>query len=106
MKIKGLGYVGYGAPDPSQWLKFGTEIIGAMPARALPEVGPAAAPQPTLRQLEVLSLLARGEPNKRIAAALGIAERTVKLHISALLALLGARNRTQLLVLARDRGLL
>ncbi len=36
MNIRGLGYVGFGAPDPSQWLTFGTEIIGAMPARALP----------------------------------------------------------------------
>lgn len=36
MNIRGLGYVGYGAPDPSQWLTYGTEIIGAMPARALP----------------------------------------------------------------------
>lgn len=36
MKIRGLGYVGFGAPDPKEWLKFGTDIIGAMPARALP----------------------------------------------------------------------
>lgn len=35
-KVKGLGYLGFGAPDPSQWMKYGTEIIGAMPARALP----------------------------------------------------------------------
>ncbi len=36
MNIKGLGYVGYGAPDPSQWLAYGCGILGAMPARALP----------------------------------------------------------------------
>ena len=36
MEIKGLGYIGVGAKDPSQWLAFGTNIIGAMPARALP----------------------------------------------------------------------
>ncbi len=36
MKILSLGYAGYGAPDPQQWLTYGTEIIGAMPARALP----------------------------------------------------------------------
>ncbi|MCB1615519.1 MAG: VOC family protein [Pseudomonadales bacterium] len=36
MDIKALGYVGFGAPDPQQWLKYGTEIIGAMPARAVP----------------------------------------------------------------------
>lgn len=36
MEIKALGYVGYGAPDPKAWLQYGTEIIGAMPARAVP----------------------------------------------------------------------
>ena len=61
---------------------------------------------PTLRQMEVLSMLAHGDPNKRIASALGIAERTVKLHVTALLGHLGARNRTHLLVVARERGLL
>lgn len=80
--------------------------FGHLPHSALPEVAPdATAAQPTLRQLEVLSLVARGQPNKHIASVLGIAERTVKLHVTALLAQLGARNRTQLLVLARERGL-
>jgi 3,4-dihydroxy-9,10-secoandrosta-1,3,5(10)-triene-9,17-dione 4,5-dioxygenase len=36
MKIRGLGYIGFGALDPEQWLEFGTKIIGAMPSRALP----------------------------------------------------------------------
>ena len=61
-------------------------------------------PLPTERQRQVLALVAQGQPNKRIAAALGIAERTVKLHITALLVKLGARNRTHLLVVARDTG--
>ena len=52
-----------------------------------------------------LGLLAKGLPNKRIATELGIAERTVKLHIAALLNSLQARNRTHLLVKARERGL-
>jgi DNA-binding NarL/FixJ family response regulator len=61
---------------------------------------------PTARQLEVLALVARGEPNKRIATKLGIAERTVKLHITALFEVLNARNRTHLLVVAKDKGLI
>lgn len=61
---------------------------------------------PTARQMEVLTLLAQGQPNKRIALELGIAERTVKLHVTALLEALGARNRTHLLVRAREQGLL
>jgi len=60
----------------------------------------------TPRQHEVLSLIARGEPNKRIADALSIAERTVKLHVTALLDNLGARNRTQAVIKALQRGLL
>lgn len=35
MNVLGLGYVGIGAPDPQEWLKFGTEILGMMPARAV-----------------------------------------------------------------------
>ncbi len=89
-----------------QQVADGGLAFGALPRSALPPVDEHVRAQPTLRQLEVLSLVARGQPNKRIAAALGIAERTVKLHITALLTLLGARNRTQLLVLARERGLL
>lgn len=60
----------------------------------------------TVRQLEVLSLVATGQQNKQIADTLGIAERTVKLHVTALLDSFGASNRTHLLVLARERGLL
>lgn len=66
-------------------------------------VGPRAGP--TARQLEVLSLIARGQQNKQISQELGIAERTVKLHVTALLGALGARNRTHLLVRAREAGL-
>jgi DNA-binding NarL/FixJ family response regulator len=57
----------------------------------------------TLRQREVLQLLAKGRSNKEIAQALGITERTVKMHVSDLLARSGGSNRIQLLNLARDR---
>lgn len=63
------------------------------------------APQPTARQLEVLTLIAQGHPNKRIANDLGISDRTVKLHVTALLTALAAKNRTHLLIVARERGL-
>lgn len=90
-------------------------LLSALSAIASGEVvfGPVSAlrpapagPRPTPRQLEVLSLVAQGQPNKRIASQLGIAERTVKLHVTALLGTLGARNRTHLLVVARDKGVL
>lgn len=73
----------------------------------IPAPAPAStAPTPTARQREVLQLVAQGQPNKRIAQELGIAERTVKLHVTALLDTLQARNRTHLLVVARAQGLL
>jgi len=74
--------------------------------RSSNELAARPEPGPTARQLQVLALVAQGQPNKRIASALGIAERTVKLHITALLQTLGARNRTHLLIVGRDKGLL
>jgi two-component system, NarL family, response regulator LiaR len=59
-------------------------------------VGPAANRDAlTPRELDVLRLLARGLPNKLIARELGIAERTVKTHVSSILAKLGVTDRTQ-----------
>jgi len=49
----------------------------------------------TPRELDVLRLLARGLPNKLIARELGIAERTVKTHVSSILAKLDVTDRTQ-----------
>lgn len=66
-----------------------------------------ANPEPlTPREREVLALVARGLPNRAIAETLGIRERTVKFHVSALLGKLGAQNRTQAVALATERGLL
>jgi DNA-binding NarL/FixJ family response regulator len=78
----------------------------ALGAAAVIATAPVAPPRLTPRQQEVLSLVAQGLPNKLIASALGIAERTVKLHVTALLYAMGARNRTHLLVVARDGGLI
>ncbi len=73
----------------------------------LEDPGPAIlSSAPSTRQLEVLGLVSRGLPNKRIASQLGITERTVKLHVAALLDRLQADNRTHLLMKARERGLL
>lgn len=73
----------------------------------MPAPSPAGSATPvTPRQLEVLSLVAQGRLNKQIADQLGVAERTVKLHITALLQTFDARNRTHLLVKAREHGLL
>jgi NarL family two-component system response regulator LiaR len=49
----------------------------------------------TPREQEVLDLIGRGYANKRIAFELGIAEKTVKTHVSHVLAKLGVSDRTQ-----------
>jgi NarL family two-component system response regulator LiaR len=66
------------------------------------------APYETLteRELEVLTLLAQGMPNKEIAAHLTISERTAKFHVSSIMGKLGATNRTEAVSLAAQRGLI
>jgi DNA-binding NarL/FixJ family response regulator len=54
----------------------------------------------TSRQHDVLRLLGQGQSNKEIARVLGLAEGTVKLHISAILRVLGVHNRTGAVVAA------
>lgn len=70
--------------------------------------GQGSAPPPvealTPRETEVLHLLARGLPNKEIAAELSISQRTVKFHVSAILGKLGASNRTEAVALAARHG--
>jgi len=55
----------------------------------------------TPRQADVLTRLARGLSNKEIARELELAESTVKIHVAAIFRELGARNRTQAVVLAQ-----
>ena len=54
----------------------------------------------TPRQRDVLSMLRLGKSNKEIARDLGLAEITVKLHVTAILRALGVENRTQAAILA------
>lgn len=59
----------------------------------------------TSREREVLALLAEGLPNKAIASTLGISDQTVKFHVAAIIAKLGAANRTDAVRRAVRRGL-
>ncbi|SNT54897.1 DNA-binding response regulator, NarL/FixJ family, contains REC and HTH domains [Asanoa hainanensis] len=70
-----------------------------------------AAPAPlsvslSERELEVVRLLAGGRSNREIAAALFLAEGTVKNHVTNVLGKLDARDRTQAALRARELGLL
>ena len=59
----------------------------------------------TARELEVLAELARGRSNREIARTLGLAEKTVKTHVSAILGKLGVQDRTQAALHAVRAGL-
>jgi len=60
----------------------------------------------TARELDVLSLVAVGQSNKRVGVTLSITEETVKTHMRSILPKLGASDRTHAVTLAIARGLL
>ena len=59
----------------------------------------------TPREAEVLACITKGFSNREIAEELGIAEKTVRIHVSSVLEKMGARDRTQATIYALQRGL-
>jgi DNA-binding NarL/FixJ family response regulator len=66
---------------------------------------PAGLDQLTEREREVLTLVARGLSNTELARTLHVSLPTVKTHVSRILTKLNARDRTQLVVLAYEAGI-
>ena len=60
----------------------------------------------TAREQEVLALVAQGRSNREIAGQLFISAKTVSVHVSNMLAKLGAAGRTEAVAVARRRGYL
>ncbi len=76
------------------------------PHRSAPYADLLPMPPLTLREEEVLKLMAEGLRNKEIAARLGITERTATFHVGNVLAKLGADGRVEAIHFARQRRLL
>jgi DNA-binding NarL/FixJ family response regulator len=64
-----------------------------------------SGPELSARETEVLQLVARGFPNKRIARELHISEKTVKAHLTQVFQRIGVTDRTQAALWAKDHGI-
>ncbi|MGI8430256.1 MAG: response regulator [Solirubrobacteraceae bacterium] len=80
-------------------------LIAQFARTAPPNVPPAGLRELTPREVEVLTLIARGRSNGEIASELVLSEATVKTHVKRVLAKLHARDRVQAVVLAYEAGL-
>jgi DNA-binding NarL/FixJ family response regulator len=119
-----LPYLPDGQPD-AQRVLGSPGVLRGVSRGVLPGVTPAVLPgmsppsppverpdeaallsELTPRQIEVLRLMCDGIRNRDISEQLGVTEKTVKAHISVILATLGVPNRTQATLVARRGGLL
>ena len=89
--VRAIRTVAAGGTSAGGWL---SSMVGRM-SDAAPEAG-----RVTGRELEIISLVARGLENKEIAAELEIAEQTVKNHLSRVMKKLGLRNRQEVAMFA------
>ena len=82
----------------------GGKLMSQEAAQRMAEYFPQAAL--TAREVEVLSLVARGLANKEIAGRLGTAEGTIKMHVQNILAKLEASDRTHAVTIGLKRGII
>jgi two-component system nitrate/nitrite response regulator NarL len=114
-----LGYIPKSAPPRTilaavQFVLAGNVYVPTLlaenPASTLDEVGNDSARKSNVsltgRQIDVLRLLRQGRSNKEIGRALGLSEKTVKVHLTALFKALNVANRMQAAAMADKVGLI
>lgn len=114
LSLGALGYIPKSSPPKAllsalQLVLSGNIYVPPLmlgPAAAAPRATGTDAARPiatlTERQLEVLRLLGRGLSNKEIGRDLGLSEKTVKAHVTAIFKTLNVVNRTQAASAARE----
>ncbi|WP_026929699.1 response regulator [Glycomyces tenuis] len=95
---------GDGLISPAVTRNLIAEFSRARPAYAPIPVDGDGLASLTPRETEVLSLIGEGLSNAEIAAELGMAEATVKSHVTRLLAKLGLTSRVQAAIFAREQA--
>ena len=65
-----------------------------------------AKKEPTVREMQILELVAAGEANKEIGNQLHISEQTVKNHLSSLFVKYKVKNRVHLITFALNNGII
>ena len=89
---------------PSVARKVVSEFARLKPA---PKASTASLPDPlSEREIEILKVVAQGHTNKEIADQLYLAEGTVKNYVTSILQKIGARDRTQAAIRAKELGIL
>ena len=87
------------------WPAFVEKLNGFLRTELTHGATPAEIARLTNRQRVVLTMLARGAPNKEIATSLGISEKTVRNHVSAIFSTLNVGSRAEAVARARDAGM-
>ncbi|GLX02134.1 response regulator transcription factor [Microtetraspora sp. NBRC 16547] len=84
---------------------FSSAVAGRVLGRITVDRAAPALPQLSPRERQVLDLIAAGATNTSIAHRLGVTQKTVRNHISAIFLKLGVASRGEAIVMARDAGL-
>jgi DNA-binding CsgD family transcriptional regulator len=86
------------------WGELVAELRAFLPAAAEGDALPSAFADLSMREAEILELIAEGLDNREIAARLVLSEKTVRNHINSIFSKLNVQSRAQAIVRARDAG--
>jgi len=104
-----MGYVGKSAPatellEAIRTVFRGRKYLTADAVASVAERGLKA--DLTLREVEILEGVSEGQSNAEIATSLGVAEKTIKNHLSSVFSKLGATDRTHAVTIGLQRGII